>query len=912
MKKCYFLLLIVAMLASVLNADIFISEYIEGSSNNKYIEVFNGTGGEVDLSDYKLQRYSNGGSSTSSNILLSGTLADGACIVYQNSSAGLTLPDGVTAINNSAVGYNGDDAMALYKISTDSLVDIFGRIGTDPGSAWIGDGGYSTANKTLVRKSSVITGITTNPPITDPLSASFPTLTTEWDLYATDTASYLGSHTMTPVSADAPVISNPYNSPADPTPSDIVTITATITDDGTIDSAQVDWGLATGVLSNNVTMTAAGDVYTCAIPAQADGETVFYTVTATDNDINTETSSERSYDVVMQNVNDPYFTPAAGNYSGTQSVEIFSSTPGAEIYYTTDGTDPDETSDLYAVALSIDATTTVKAKAYLTNYYPSSISEALYDFAVVGVANIYISEYIEGSSNNKAIELYNAGDNEVNLGFVEFWRISTGGDWAEGEANAVTLSGTLAPGDVYVVCNSSAIPEIQALSDLVGTSVCYFNGDDAMGLAYNGVLVDVVGDEGPDIGNGWEVAGVADATVEHTLVRKRSGFATTDWALSAGTDADDSQWIVSEQDDYANLGQPTPGVADVFISEVGTDIIQYVELYNAGTAAQDLAGWFLNQNAPVNSTPLTGEIGAGEYFVIIAGTVEEMITQYPMFTGNYHATETGAPTMINGSWLTLDDDSAKGVVDQFGSATSGAVTGVIYERTNNNSGEDLDTDWAQVPSPTPGTQNDNPILPVTLTNFTAATMTTQGNDLVVLLEWTVETESAIAGYNVYRSETDNFNDTYSINSGLIVAQNIVTTHTYNFEDDEVEVGGTFNYWLESMAIDGISHFYGPVSVTVEEDDDTSDTSDAQPVSEFKNIFPNPFNPSTSVAFSLKEDGFVNVSVYNVKGELVSVVFNGMKDATENGFITWDGTNTNGENCGSGIYFFRMEADGYTS
>jgi hypothetical protein len=222
-------------------------------------------------------------------------------------------------------------------------------------------------------------------------------------------------------------------------------------------------------------MTAAGDVYTCAIPAQADGETVFYTVTATDNDINTETSSERSYDVVMQTVNNPYFTPAAGLYSGTQSVEIFSSTPGAEIYYTTDGTDPDETSDLYAVALSIDATTTVKAKAYLTNYYPSSISEALYDFAVVGVANIYISEYIEGSSNNKAIELYNAGDNEVNLGFVEFWRISTGGDWAEGEANAVTLSGTLAPGDVYVVCNSSAIPEIQALSDLVGTSVCYLD-----------------------------------------------------------------------------------------------------------------------------------------------------------------------------------------------------------------------------------------------------------------------------------------------------------------------------------------------------------------------------------------------------------------------------------------------------
>jgi hypothetical protein len=114
-------------------------------------------------------------------------------MVYKNSSAALTLPLGVTAENNTAVNFNGDDAVALYKISTSSYVDIFGRIGNDPGSAWTGDGGYTTVDKTLIRKSSVTNGITESPTGTG--ATAFTTLTTEWDLYATDYADNLGSHT---------------------------------------------------------------------------------------------------------------------------------------------------------------------------------------------------------------------------------------------------------------------------------------------------------------------------------------------------------------------------------------------------------------------------------------------------------------------------------------------------------------------------------------------------------------------------------------------------------------------------------------------------------------------------------------------------------------------------------------------
>ena len=179
-------------------ADLIISEYVEGSSSNKYIEIYNGTGADVDLGNYQLRLYSNGASSPSSTTTLSGTIASGTCVVYKNSSAVLTLPEGVTAITATAINFNGDDAFALWKIEPAGYVDIFGRIGYDPGSAW-GTTPLTTVDKTLRRKSTVHAGLTENP------EASFPTLATEWDSYPTDTADGLGSHSFsrasTPVSA---------------------------------------------------------------------------------------------------------------------------------------------------------------------------------------------------------------------------------------------------------------------------------------------------------------------------------------------------------------------------------------------------------------------------------------------------------------------------------------------------------------------------------------------------------------------------------------------------------------------------------------------------------------------------------------------------------------------------------------
>ena len=178
--------------------DLIISEYVEGSSNNKYIEIYNGTGSSIDLSDYKLQMYTNGSSTPSNNIQLNGTLEHNACKVYKNSAANKYNGN---AESNSAVNFNGDDAIALYKISTESYVDIFGVIGTDPGTAWTCEQ-HSTLDKTLRRKSTVREGISTNP-------IDFTTLCTEWDISNIDDVSNLGQHDME-TKSNAPIPGSPF------------------------------------------------------------------------------------------------------------------------------------------------------------------------------------------------------------------------------------------------------------------------------------------------------------------------------------------------------------------------------------------------------------------------------------------------------------------------------------------------------------------------------------------------------------------------------------------------------------------------------------------------------------------------------------------------------------------------------
>jgi hypothetical protein len=167
------------------SADVIITEYVEGSSYNKAIEIYNATGGTIDLSSYELQFYFNGGTSAGRTIPLSGSLADGQSYVVAEDAAVPALRDLADLLDTSTSWYNGDDAIVL--LNGGAVADSIGQIGFDPGSQW-GGGDASTQDNTLRRKAPVCTGDT------DPYNAFDPA--TEWDGYALDTFDGVGAHSV--------------------------------------------------------------------------------------------------------------------------------------------------------------------------------------------------------------------------------------------------------------------------------------------------------------------------------------------------------------------------------------------------------------------------------------------------------------------------------------------------------------------------------------------------------------------------------------------------------------------------------------------------------------------------------------------------------------------------------------------
>ena len=114
------------------------------------------------------------------------------------------------------------------------------------------------------------------------------------------------------------------------------------------------------------------------------------------------------------------------------------------------------------------------------------------------------------------------------------------------------------PGDVYVICHGSSDEYIQGECNQFHTYLS--NGNDGYclveGSEQNFTILDCIGDWNADPGNGWDVAGITDATKDHTLVRKAqvSTGNSGNWNLSAGTNLDDSEWEVYDQDTWDYLG----------------------------------------------------------------------------------------------------------------------------------------------------------------------------------------------------------------------------------------------------------------------------------------------------------------------------------------------------------------------
>ncbi|MBW6459809.1 MAG: lamin tail domain-containing protein [Bacteroidales bacterium] len=196
-------------------SDLFFSEYVEGSANNKALEIYNPTNNPIDLGLYVIKRYSNGSPFPTEALPLSGILQPKQTIVVTNGQTdSVWVPNGsywslpisqelynigdfhCSGIYPTPMYFNGDDALTLETV-TGGVIDIFGKIGEQPENGWnnippsytAGSQYWTswTVDQTLIRKPSVKQGVKSNP-------ALFM-VHMEWDSLPRNTFDSLGFHT---------------------------------------------------------------------------------------------------------------------------------------------------------------------------------------------------------------------------------------------------------------------------------------------------------------------------------------------------------------------------------------------------------------------------------------------------------------------------------------------------------------------------------------------------------------------------------------------------------------------------------------------------------------------------------------------------------------------------------------------
>ena len=179
------------------------------------------------------------------------------------------------------------------------------------------------------------------------------------------------------------------------------------------------------------------------------------------------------------------------------------------------------------------------------------------------------------------------------------------------------------------------------------------------------------------------------------------------------------------------------------------------------------------------------------------------------------------------------------------------------------------------------------IVPVELTSFTAAVV-----DGSVLLNWTTATETNNRGFEV---EKQSGNSNWE-SIGFVTGKGTTTEpQSYSFTDNNV-ANGRYTYRLKQIDFDGSFNNSKEIEVQINTPVEFS----------LSQNYPNPFNPATKINYSVPKDGYVKISVYNVIGQEVAELVNGMVKAGTHE-VNFDASGLT-----SGIYFYKIEANGFSN
>ncbi len=835
--------------------DLFFSEYIEGGSYNKAIELYNPTGSAIDLSHYVVKQANHGSSALDGNdsdwgcyiadsgiatpdtryvLPLSGTLNPGdAYVIYHLSATPAITSVGDIGFNyngtenggdgDNVVNFNGDDAIGLFKDGT--LIDVIGAPVADPGTGWeVAGVSGGTLDHTLVRKSSILQGNTD-------WAASSGTTTenSEWTVYSKDTFSYIGFHV-----SDA----GPNVAPLAAAGEDrVVRFSETITLDGS-ESNDPD-----GTIVSYAWSQTAGNSVTLSATDQA-------VVTFTSADV----VSEYSFELVVTDDQDAV---------GKDTVTIY-----------------------------------------------------------VNPSPVIISEYVEGSSYNKYIEIFNSSNATIDLiaSGYDLRKASNGGGTFSDTFNDWGTFSQLASGGNIVLADKQAT--IYSSANIVMTadfSVMSFNGNDAVGLFRNGLLVDVIG----------EPYNTENIIQDKTLRRKNT-------VLFGNSIYTVDEWDEFGQDNVDNLGihstnPDAPAISNVTLSqdfitsameiELSAEIVPaegkivsvaLIKYGTGGSFPNQSEMWLDNGNTWMGVIPAQAaytnldykivatdnESNSGESTaatVLIADATTTDIADIRADKDNYIDNMVTVQGIVTIGTDVIDNLRTKAYLQD---ASGKGINLFDYDLI---SGIDRGDELHLV-----GTVTEyNSVLELTEFNYEKVST---GNDLPEAQTVSISEANSL----VYEGTLVKFNgvisDTSVAGGGVSLyirlgddSTTVRIWESTGIDFSNINIGSS--YWFQGV----INPYYDDFQLLVAYQADiwaatAVDEQIAIPMKfDLHPAFPNPFNPATTISWNLDHAGDYELAAYNMLGQKVAVI---SKSCGPAGAYS---VNWNAGQLPSGVYFIQLDA-----
>jgi len=349
-------------------------------------------------------------------------------------------------------------------------------------------------------------------------------------------------------------------------------------------------------------------------------------------------------------------------------------------------------------------------------------------------------------------------------------------------------------------------------------------------------------------------------------------------------------------------------VAQVVINEVLYDPTgldtgnEWVELYNSGGAIESLTNFCLYASGEHYIFPLF-TLNPGAYVVIHWNTIgiDDVTNLYTGTTGsnmgntagsvvffNTHSSHTSS-TIIDYVEYGDSDNTYDGQAESAGIWTAGDFTlDVIAGHSLEYDGSgDTGTDWFDQATPTQGSDN---ALPVELSSFTVKSLNTE-----IVLNWTTESEIENLGFIIERKTTGkDWQEivSYKNDDTLMGYGTVSFANDYEYVDKLVQHRNTYEYRLADVDYNGIITYHAKRKVFVESADFSV------------TAFPNPFNPNTTIRYSVTSSSTTNITIYDITGKRITTLINKYQPSGWHE-IQWNGTNQNGKEVPGGVYLSRI-------